>query len=53
MVYGLQPIGPLDLAPHVISKQFSSDVELRTKEIQKFHEDVKKKIEKQNLKYEE
>ena len=25
VVYGLNPIGPLDLAPHPISKQFSGD----------------------------
>ena len=53
MVYGLQLIGPLDLALHTTSKQFSSDAELRAKNIQKLYEDVRKVIEKQNLKYEE
>ena len=53
VVYGLQPIGPFDLAPRAISKQFSSDVELRAKEIQKLRENVRKVIKKQNLKYEE
>ena len=31
----------------------SSDAEKRAKEIKRLHEDVKKKIEKQNAKYEE
>ena len=51
VVYGLQPIGPLDLAPHATSKQFSGDTEIRTKEIKKLHEEVRLKIEKQNEKY--
>ena len=46
MVYRLQLIGPLDLAPQAIYKQFSNDVELRAKEIQKLHKNVRKVIEK-------
>ena len=53
MVYKLQSIGPLDLAPLASTRQFSSDAKLRAKEIKKIYEDVKKKIEKENLKYEE
>ena len=49
MVYGLQLIGLLDLSLHPASKQFSSDAELRAKEIQKLYEDVRKKIEKTEL----
>ena len=51
VVYGLQPIGPLDLAPHATSKQFSGDAKIRAKEIKKLHEKVRLKIEKQNEKY--
>ena len=50
VVYGLQPIGPMDLAPHATTKQFSGDAEVRVKEIKKLHEDVRLKIEKQNAK---
>ena len=50
VVYGLQQIGPIELAPHATIKQFSGDVEVRAKEI-KLHEEVRLKIEKQNAKY--
>ena len=46
VVYGLQSIGLLDLAPQATCKQFFSDTELKAKEIQKLHEDVRKVIEK-------
>ena len=46
MVYGLQLIGPLDLALHTTSKQFSSDAELRAKKIQKLQENVRNVIKK-------
>ena len=39
VVYGLQPIGFMDLAPHAITKQFREDVEVRAKEIKKLLED--------------
>ena len=51
VVYWLQSIGPMDLVPHAITKQFSEDAEVRAKEIKKLHEDVRLKIEKQNAKY--
>ena len=41
----------MDLAPHATTKQFSGDVEVRSKQIKKLHEDVRLKIEKQNAKY--
>ena len=41
----------MELAPHAIIKQFTGDVEVRAKEIKKFHEEVRLKIEKQNAKY--
>ena len=53
VVYGLQPIGPMELAPHPTVQQFSGDAEVRAKEIKKLHEEVRLKIEKKNAKYEE
>ena len=51
VVYGLQPIGPMELAPHPTIQQFSGDAEVRGKEIKKLHEEVRLKIEKNNAKY--
>jgi hypothetical protein len=36
-VYGLNPIGPLELAPLPITKHFSRDAEEQGKEIKKLH----------------
>ena len=38
VVYGLQPIRPMELAPHATIKQFSGDAEVRTKGINKLYE---------------
>ena len=38
VVYGLNPIGPLELAPLPVTKHFSGDVEEQAKEIKKLHE---------------
>ena len=46
VVYGLQPIRPMELAPHSTIQQFSGDAEVRAKEIKKLHEEVRLKIEK-------
>ena len=51
VVYGLQPIGPMELAPHPTIQQFSGDAEVRAKEIKKLHKEVRLKIEKNNAKY--
>ena len=51
VVYGLQPIGPIELAPHLTIQQFSGDAEVRAKEIKKLHEEVRLKIENKNGKY--
>ena len=51
LVYGLQPIGPMELAPHLTIQQFNGDAEVRAKEIKKFLEEVRLKIEKKNAKY--
>ena len=48
VVYGVNPIGPLDLLPYLTKKQFSGDASERVKEIKKIHELVRASIEKQN-----
>ena len=53
MVYGLQLIRPFDLALHARTQYFSGDAKVRAREIKKLHEDLRKKIEKQNVKYRE
>ena len=37
VVYGSNPIGPLDLVPYPTKKQFNGDVDERVKEIKKLH----------------
>ena len=51
VVYGLQLIGPMEIAPHATIKQFSGDAKVRVKEIKKLHEEVRLKIEKHDAKY--
>ncbi|GJW85559.1 retrotransposon protein, putative, ty1-copia subclass [Tanacetum coccineum] len=51
VVYGLNPITPLDLTPIETKYQFSGDAEERIKFIKKLHEEVHKKIVSQNEKY--
>ena len=51
VVYGLQPIGAMEFAPHPTIHQFSGDAEVRAKEIKKLHKEVRLKIEKNNAKY--
>jgi hypothetical protein len=50
-VYGLNPIGPLELAPLLVTKHFSGDAEERAKEIKKLHEQIRGSILKKNEKY--
>ena len=40
VVYGLNPIGPLELAPFLVTKHFSGDAEERAKEIKKLYEQI-------------
>ena len=40
VVYGLNPIGPLELAPLLVTKHFSGDAEERAKEIKKLYEQI-------------
>ena len=51
VVYGKNPISPLDLAPLLIDHQFSGEAEERSKSIKKMHEQVRDRILKQNEKY--
>ena len=51
VVYGINPIGLLDLVPKATKKLFSSDADKRIKEIKKLHEQVRVTIEKQNELY--
>uniref|UniRef100_A0A2N9EGL5 RNA-directed DNA polymerase n=1 Tax=Fagus sylvatica TaxID=28930 RepID=A0A2N9EGL5_FAGSY len=50
-VYGLNPIGPLELAPLPVTKHFSGDAEERAKEIKKLHEQIRGSILRNNEKY--
>ena len=50
-VYGLQPIAPMELAPHPTIQEFSGDAEVRAKEVKRLHEEVRLKIKKKNAKY--
>ena len=50
-VYGMNPIGPLDLSPIHIDDHFSGEVDDRAKFIKKIHEQVRNKIMKQTEKY--
>ena len=49
VVYGVNPIGPLDLLPYPTKKQFSGDANKRVKEIKKLHELIRASIEKQKI----
>lgn len=51
VVYGKDPISPMDLLPLPTTHQFSSDANVRVEEIKKLHEDVRGRIIKQNEKY--
>jgi len=51
VVYGLDPLGPLDLVSRPLDHKPSADAEQRVKEIQHLHEKVRVRIEKSNLSY--
>jgi hypothetical protein len=52
VVYGCNPKTPLDLVSLPISHNYSGDADERAKAIKDLHEQVSKRIEKQNQKYE-
>jgi len=51
IVYGLDPLGPLDLIPKPMDQKPSADAEQRVAEIQRLHERVRVRIAKSNLSY--
>ncbi|KAF7127640.1 hypothetical protein RHSIM_Rhsim11G0031100 [Rhododendron simsii] len=51
VVYGRNPISPLDLVPLPVTHHFSGDAEEQVKYIKKLHEQVRERIIKQNEKY--
>jgi len=51
VVYGVDPLSPLDLIPRPLDQKPSVDAAARVEEIQKLHELVKAKIEKTTLSY--
>jgi len=51
IVYGLDPLGPLDLIPRPLDQRPSADANQRVEEIKKLHERVKARIEKINATY--
>ena len=51
IVYGRNPITPLDLVPIPITEHFSSDGEEQAKRIRELHEQVRQRIIQQNDKY--
>ena len=53
VVYGKNPLRPLDLSPLLVTHSFSGDVADRVKQLKKLHEKVRAHIEKQNAKYKE
>ena len=53
VVYGVNPLSPLDLVPRGMNKKPNVEASKRVEEIQKLHELVKSKIEKANASYQE
>jgi hypothetical protein len=51
VVYGQNPISPLDLTPLPVTHHFSEDAEERVKDIKRLHEQVQSKIMQQNERY--
>jgi hypothetical protein len=51
VVYGQNPISPLDLTPLPVTHHFSGDAEERVKDIKRLHEQVQSKIMQQNERY--
>jgi len=52
VVYGNDPLSPIDLTPRPQDQKPSADAVARVEEIQKLHELVKTRIEKTNTAYE-
>ena len=51
MVYGIDPLGPLDLVPRPLNQMLSADTDQRLEEIKKLHEHVRDRIKRFNSTY--
>jgi len=51
VVYGIDPISPLDLTPRPSDQKPSADAATRVEEVQKIHELVRRRVEKTNASY--
>ena len=51
IVYGVEPLSPLDLIPRPLDEKSSVEANKRVEEIKHLHEQVKLKIEKYNTSY--
>jgi len=51
IVYGVDPLSPLNLMPKAMDERPSAEASKRGEEIRKLHELVKSKIEKSNVSY--
>jgi len=51
IVYGVEPLSPLDLIPRPMDEKPSVEANKRVKEIKHLHKQVKLKIEKSNASY--
>ena len=51
IIYGFNPLTPLDLLPLPINEMTSLDGEKKTEMVKKLHESVRKHIEKKNEQY--
>lgn len=51
VVYGKNPISPLDLVPLPVNNHFSGDAEARARQIKELYEEARERILKQNEKY--
>ena len=52
VVYGIDPLSPIDLTPRPLDQKPSTDAVAKLEEIQKLHELVKARIKKTNASYE-
>jgi len=51
VVYGIDPLGPLDLVPRPLDQQPSAEADQKVEEIKKLHEWVRDRIENINATY--
>jgi len=51
VVYGVEPLSPLDLTPRALNEKPSVEASKRVEEIMRLHDEVKLRIEKSNASY--